>query len=386
MQGKNKTYSLDSQPSGAHRGSRGRMVRNWIILLVLLAVALSAFRLLGNVGKTTEIGASRLTCFASQDVTPFGDSVLYYDGASIHCLSDVGAIRWSFPVGSGASFSCSDTHLVIWQGTQMYIVDKNGRPSYNEALDAEIQFARVGSKYAAVIIGPDTQPELLMKDLEGAQVDEESEAFQGMLLMDVGFYGEQDQYLWTLAMDVYGTALNSVLNTFQVGKMNMGQASLGTKLAYRVLYENNKLRAFTTQQLYSYNYKAVQDTNDTMLVYGWKLIDSYIPERGSANLLLAPTSQTNNSQVITELRLLAGETDRRFTLPSTCVGAMSRAGSVYAFSDKYIYRANVGEQRFFAYAVPLPEGEQVTAYIGKLSSGRVLLASGETVYSVSLPQ
>ena len=383
MQGKNKTYSLD-RPQ--HTGNRGRQIRSWIILIVLVVAIVSAVRLLGNVGKTTEISSSRLTCFASQDVTPFGDSVLYYDGASIHCLSGVGAIRWSFPVGAGASFSCSDTHLVIWQGMQLYIVDKDGHPSYNEAQTGVVQFARVGSKYAAVVLGDDSNPELLLKDLQGAQVDEESEAFQGMLMLDVGFYGEQDQYLWTLAMDVYGTALNTVLNTFQVGKMNTGETSLGEKLAYRVLYENSRLRVFTTQQLYSYNYKAVQDTNDTLLVYGWKLIDAHIPERGDANLLLAPTSQTNNSQVITELRLLAGETDRRFTLPSTCVGAMSRGSSVYAFSDRYIYRANVADQRFYAYAVPLPEGETVTAYIGKLSNGRVLLASGETVYSISLPQ
>jgi len=383
MQGKNKSYGMDRQQLDARRR---RQIRAWIILLTVIVAVAVALQMLRNVGKTTEIGANRLTCYASQDVTPFGDNVLYYDGASVHCLSGVGAIRWSFPVGSGAAFSCSDTHLVIWSGTQLYIVDQNGQPSYNEALDNEVQFARVGSKYAAVVIGTDTAPELLLKDLEGAQVDEESEAFQGMLMLDVGFYGEQDQYLWTLAMDVYGTAINTVLNTFQVGKMNTGEVSLGEKLAYKVLYENSKLRVFTTQQLFSYNYKAVQDTNSTMLVYGWKLIDSYIPERGDANLLLAPTSQTSSSQIITELRLLSGENDRRYTLPSTCVGAMSRGNSLYAFSDRYIYRTNVGEQRFYAYEVPLPEREVVTGYIGKLSGGRVLLTSGETVYSVTLPQ
>ena len=383
MQTKNKSFGMDRQQLEARRR---RQIRAWIILIVMIIGVVVALNMLRNVGKTTEIGASRLTCFASQDVTPFGDNVLYYDGASIHCLSSAGAIRWSFPVGSGASFSCSDTHLVAWSGTQLCIVDQNGHDSYNEAQPDQVQFARVGSKYAAVVIGPDTAPELLLKDLEGAQVDEESEAFNGMLMLDVGFYGEQDQYLWSLAMDVYGTALNTVMNTFQVGKMNTGEVSLGEKLAYKVVYENNRLRVFTTQQLYSYNYKAVQDTNSTMLVYGWKLIDSYIPERGDANLLLAPTSQTSSSQIITELRLLSGENDRRYTLPSTCVGAMSRGNSLYAFSDRYIYRTNVGEQRFYAYEVPLPEGEVVTGYIGKLSGGRVLLTSGETVYSVTLPQ
>ena len=72
-------------------------------------------------------------------------------------------------MGGSASFTVSDTHLVIWQGSQLYIVDKNGNPTYNESLAAEIQFARVGSRYVAVIIGEDTAPELLVKDLTGAR-------------------------------------------------------------------------------------------------------------------------------------------------------------------------------------------------------------------------
>lgn len=383
MQGKGKSIFGDRQ---AEERRRRRQIRNWIILVVLVVGVLVGLQLLRNVGGTTEISVNRMTCFASQSVTPFGENVLYYDDASIHCLSGTGAIRWSFPVGSGASFAASDTHLVIWQGSQLYIVDQNGRATYNEAMTGEVQFARIGSRYAAIVVGSDTEPDLVVRDLQGAQVDEETEAFSSMLLLDVGFYGDQGEYMWTLAMDVYGTALNTVLNTFQVGKMNTGEVSLGEKLAYKVIFENKKLRVFTTQQLYTYDYKAVQDTNSTMLVYGWKLIDSYIPARGDARLLLAPISQTGNTQAITELRLLTGSDDRRFALPSSCVGAMVQDQSIYGFSGQYMYRSDVGNQRFYAYALPLPEGETVTAYLGQLSSGRVLLASGETVYSVSLPK
>ena len=192
--------------------------------------------------------------------------------------------------------------------------------------------------------------------------------------------------MWTLAMDVYGTAINSTLNTFQVGKMSTGEVSVGEKLAYKVLSENNKLRVFTTQQLYTYNYKAVQDTNSTILVYGWKLIDYDVPDRGDAKLLLAPTSQTSNSQQISDLRLLTGTDDRRFALPDVCVGAMVRGSSVYGFSGSYMYRSDVTTQKFYAYALPIGDGETVTAYLGTLKNGRVLLACDETVYAVTLPE
>lgn len=383
MQGKGKSMYNDRQAMDLRRR---RQIRNWIILIVLVVAVFAGLRILGNMGKTTEIGAVTMPCYATQDVTPFADGVLYYDGASIHCLSSTGAVRWSFPVGGGATFAVSDTHMVVWVGSQLFIVDQNGRPSYNENMGAEIQFARVGESYAAVVLGDDTTPDLVIKDLQGSQVDEEAEAFNGMLLLDVGFYGEKGQYMWTLAMDVYGTAINTVMNTFQVGKMNTGEVSLGENLTYKVLFEDNKLRVFTTQQMYTYDYKAVQDVNNSMLVYGWKLIDHYIPGRGSASMLLAPTSQTSTGNSITELRILSGTLDRRYTLPSACVGAAVQGKNLYAFSPEYLYRADIDSQRFYGYALPLPGGVRADGFIGLTGNGRALLTSGDTVYSVGLPK
>ena len=383
MQGKGKSMYNDRQAMDLRRR---RQIRNWIILIVMVVAVFAGLRILSGMGKTTEISAVTMPCYATQDVTPFADGVLYYDGASIHCLSATGAVKWSFPVGGGATFAVSDSHMVVWVGSQLFIVDKNGRPSYNENMGAEIQFARVGESYAAVVLGNDTAPDLVIKDLQGSQVDEEAEAFNGKLLLDVGFYGEKGQYMWTLAMDVYGTAINTVMNTFQVGKMNTGEVSLGENLTYKVLFEDNKLRVFTTQQMYTYDYKAVQDVNSSMLVYGWKLIDYYIPSRGSASMLLAPTSQTSTGNSITELRILSGTLDRRYTLPSPCVGAAVQGKNLYAFSNEYLYRADVDSQRFYGYALPLPGGVKADGFIGLTGNGRALLTCGDTVYSVGLPQ
>ena len=367
------------------RPSRWRQMRNWLIVIAVVALAVTVFRAVRSQREVTEIEAVAMPCTADQNVTPFGDSVLYYDGASIHCLAGGGGIRWSFPVGTGASFAASDTHMVVWSGTQLFIVDRNGRPSYNENMNGQVQFARVGSKYAAVVVGGDTEPDLLIKNLDGTQVDEESEAYTGMLLLDVGFYGEADQYMWTLALDVYGTAINTVMNTFQVGKMNTGVVDLGEFLAYKVLFEDNKLRVFTTQQMYTYDYKAVQDMGATQLVYGWQLIDYDVPARGSAPMLLAATKQLAEGS-LTELRVLTGTQDRRYTLPSACIGAGVQGRNIYAVSKNYLYRADIDRQRFFGYALPIPESKQVTKLIGLTSNGRAIVACGQEVYSVQLPK
>ena len=382
MQGKGKSMLMNRAQQG---DKRRRQLRSWLILAAVVLAVFTALRLLQNLGSTREIAVSRLPCFADQSVTPFGENVLYFDGSSIHCLTGTGSIRWSYPVGGAAQFTVSDTHLVIWQGAQLYIVDANGRPTYNEALTAEVQFARAGEKYVAVIIGEATEPELLVKDLSGAPVDEEADAFNGLMLLDCGFYGPDGQYLWTLALDVYGTRANTILNTFQVGRMNTGEVSLGEPITYHVLFENDRLRVFNTRQLYTFDYKAVLDSDATMLVYGWELIDAYVPPRGDAQMLLAPTAQTGDGGV-SELRLLSGTLDRRYTLPSDCVGAAVYDNAIYAFSSTYLYKTDIGTQQFYAYEIPVPDGSPVTDFLGLVGGQRAIIACGDAVYTVTLPE
>ena len=364
---------------------RRRQIRSWSILVSVVLAVVLGIHFLGRYGKGKEIGMSKLPCYSNQNVTPFRDGLVYYDGASIHHLSSAGTIRWSFPAGSDVKFAVGPAHLAIWSGTQLFLVDKDGKATYNESMESKVQFARVGERYVAVVVGEDTEPKLIVKDLKGTQVDME-DAFSSLMLLDAGFYGEQGEYLWTLALDVFGTAPNTVMNTFQVGKMNYKEVSLGECLTYKVIYENARLRVFTTQQVYTYDYQGTPESNSTMLVYGWKLIDAEVPERGRAKMLLAPTSQTSSTQLISELRVLEGMNDKRYTLPTTCVGASIYRGNIYAISSDYIYRADVNSTKFFGYQIPAPEGVSVTAFYGITDDGRMLLASGETMYSMTLPE
>ena len=365
---------------------RRRQIRSWIILVcVALAVGLG-IHFLGRYGKGKEIGLSKLPCYSNQNVTPFRDGLVYYDGASIHHLSSSGMIRWSFPAGSDVKFSVGPSNMAVWSGTQLFLVDKDGNATYNESMEGTVQFARVGDRYVAVIVGDETEPKLVIKDLKGAPVDDELEAYQGLMVLDAGFFGVQGEYLWTLALDVFGTAPNTILRTIQVGKMDTGETSLGDDLTYKVIYENARLRVFTTRQLYTYDYHGEQETNSTMLIYGWKLIDAEIPDRGRAKMLLAPTSQTSSAQLISELRVLEGMNDKRYTLPTTCVGACIYRGNIYAVASDYIYRADMSSQRFFGYQIPVPDGVQITAFYGITDDGKMLLASGETMYSLTLPE
>ena len=331
-------------------------------------------------GGQKNVNAMRLRCIATQDVTPFGDQVLYYDGAVLYCLSANGSERWSYALGADASFSAGENNLVAWVGNQLFIFDRDGRSTYNDHLSDKVQFARAGSRYVAAVVGEDTSPTLIVKDLNGIDVDSEKTAYEDMFILDAGFFSD-GEYLWTTALDVYGTVPATKMYTIRVGQMNTGEVSLGEPMVYAVRYAAGRLSVVTTRQLAQYDYRGTQYSGSTVLVYGWQLIDS--EETATGSQLLFATSLQAAGGGLSTLRLISGTTDTQFTLPTTCVGSALYRNRIYAFGGDSVYRAGFSDRRFTAMSLPLQD--TVTGYLGMLSSGTALLCCGSDVYAVKLP-
>jgi hypothetical protein len=225
-----------------------------------------------------------------------------------------------------------------------------------------------------------------VRDLEGTHVDFETTMYDGMFIMDCGFYGKNDEYLWTLSYDFYAPVVTSQIHTFQVGSMTTGSITVDDHLVDEIIYVNNQLNVFTTQQMYTYDYRGVEVADSSKLVYGWEYLDHDIPKRDPANILLASTKQINEAGGITDLRVMSTTLDRRYTLPSACVGAAIDDGHIFAFSSNYLYSGTVDSQRFYAHAIPLPDGRIVTDFLGLTSDGHAIVLSNDEVYAVSLPK
>ena len=297
MQGRNPSTAIPDPDQ--KRKQRLRMLRNCTIVVLVVVLIVLAVNLVRYFTRSRSIGVYSLPCFAHQDVTVFRDGVVYYDGESIHCVGATGTVLWSYPVGSGASFSVSDKNLIARSGTQQFIVNENGRPTYNEPMTSEIQFARIGNTRAVIVLGDEINPEVMMVDLNGQLLDSEKGVFEGKMLLDCGFFGAGEEYCWTLSADVYSPALATYLHTFQVNKMNTGNVNLGDHLVYKVFYANSKLYVFDTQQLTTYDYRGVQDTSGSQLIYGWRLMNHSQSTRGTPQMLFAPTNQTSSEMAIT---------------------------------------------------------------------------------------
>ena len=52
-----------------------------LLIILLIMAALGVFG-----GSNRPVTAVKLRCIATQDVTPFGENILYYDGMTLYCL------------------------------------------------------------------------------------------------------------------------------------------------------------------------------------------------------------------------------------------------------------------------------------------------------------
>ena len=365
--------------------SSQKNTRRWFVLIGLAILAILMILILRGVfgGGGRSVSAVKLRCTASQDVTPFGDELLYYDGMTLYCLRANGSEHWSYSLGQNATFNCSDSIVVAWAGTQLHIINKNGSATYNENLTDVIQFAKAGPKYVGVVLGVDMSPTLVVKDLQGTTIDTESAAYKDMILLDLGFFSD-GEYLWTTSLDVYGSVPDTMLHTFQVNLTNSGGISLGEHLVYAVMYAGQQLNVISTRQLRQYDYRGTLNSSGTVLVYGWQLIDHTFS--GNNAMLLFIPSQSVQKGTMNQLRLIWGKTDKRYSLPTDCLGAALYNKKIYAFADDMVYRAAINAQRFDPISLSVVlNGQQITDYLGMLSNGVALLVCENDVYAVVLP-
>ena len=351
-------------------------------LVALLAVCV-VYALTGStrdgIGRVTRIGAT-----LSQNVSPFGDSVIFYDGTTLHCVAATGGNEWSYQIGTNADYDATEKRIVAWSGNDLYILNNRGRLIYNNKMSDTIQFASAGDEYVAVFVGDADNGVVTVINSSGQIVDNITVSDQ--TLLDIGFFmasttsnAQPIELMWVLGLNTTGTVLSTELQTFQPGKLSTGKSSIGEHIAYSIYDENGTLNVVTTRQILHYNYRALEASNPT-LIYGYTVEDV---SRSGRELyqLLVPAQEQNEGISIANVRLMYGNIDRVIHLPSACIAAKLGTKSVYGFSANAVYACSFGDTTFRTYAMPIT----VTAVLGMMNDNRAVVASGSEIYVVELP-
>ena len=203
-------------------------------LVALLAVCV-VYALTGStrdgIGRVTRIGAT-----LSQNVSPFGDSVIFYDGTTLHCVAATGGNEWSYQIGTNADYDATEKRIVAWSGNDLYILNNRGRLIYNNKMSDTIQFASAGDEYVAVFVGDADNGVVTVINSSGQIVDNITVSDQ--TLLDIGFFmasttsnAQPIELMWVLGLNTTGTVLSTELQTFQPGKLSTGKSSIGEHIA-----------------------------------------------------------------------------------------------------------------------------------------------------------
>lgn len=361
-------------------------IRVLLVLLVFAAlIGIVIAYALYNTGREGMGRVMRIGATLSQNVMPFGDTVIFYDGTTLHCVASTGGNEWSYQIGANADYDASDERIVAWSGNDLYILNRRGRLIYNNTMTDMVQFASVGDEYVAVFIGqPDSGVVTVINEL-GQVVD--NITVENQTLLDIGFFttqttskGQQVELMWMLGLDTTGTVISTRLETYQPGRYSTGSRSLGEHIAYLVYFADGLLNVVDTRQITHYDYRVIKQGSDT-LIYGYTMQEH--KQIGTTMVqLLIPVQEINSGISINNIRLMTGNVDRVLHLPDTCIAAVLGSRCVYAFSPNAVYVCRYGETTFRAHAMSV----SVTGVLGMLEGDRAVIASGSEIYVVELPQ
>lgn len=390
LTGANSTFGAYGMNDDKKKKNKKKSPFQKILRIVILAAALTAilvvavmYALNGNtregIGRITRIGAT-----LSQNVSPFGDSVIFYDGTTLHCVAATGGNEWSYQIGTNADYDATEKRIVAWSGNDLYILNSRGRLIYNNKMSDAIQFASAGDEYVAVFVGDSDNGVVSVINSSGQIVD--NIPVSNQTLLDIGFFmstttssAQPTELMWMLGLNTTGTVISTELQTYQPGKLSTGKSSLGEHIAYSIYDENGNLNIVTTRQILHYNYKALEASSPT-LIYGYTVED--VQKSGKTLYqLLVPAQEQSEGISINNVRLMYGSVDRVLHLPGTCIAAKLGTKSVYGFSANAVYACRFGETTFRAYAMPI----NVTAVLGMMTDNRAVVASGSEIYVVELP-
>lgn len=367
-------------PGGNKQNDFSKMLRRIVFVIAAIVVVIIVISLLprssGQSAKPIRISAQ-----PSDNIQAFGENLIYYDGMTLHCITPKGASKWQYTLGTGGDFSCSKTMVVAWAGTQLHVLDKDGKPTFTDRMTDTIRFARIGASYVAACIGTDLSSSVRVTTHTGAVLEDESEPFANLYLLDIGFIENNGHYMWVLGLDVNGNAPISNLSTYEPGRMSTGSVELQDELVYKVYPHNNMLMVVDTTRLRTFNVKCVEQSDPSpVLVYGWEVKQVRAVGRNTYALLeKMPT--TSSTATFSELRLLTNYTRQSLRLLSPCFASGLTDKGVYGFGTNIIYYAPYGTTIFKATQL----NYSLDSLVCILDGGHAVMIAENNVIILTLP-
>ena len=355
----------------------------WAIVLLIIVLCCS-IAYLGAVGiNKIRSATSFASCKTVQldnvaKLQAVSDGFVYYDGSAIMKVGSDAKNEWNYMMGAGADFSATDAGVAAWIGPKLTLIDgETGVTGYSGNMDGDVLSARVGSQYAAVLVGPEHNSTIVLMENGGRRVDSITLADQTVI--DYGFF-YNDTLFWIMTLDTNGTAPCCTVSTYRPGRRMVGSITDGEQLLYSATFQSTQICVIGDTHLKVFTYNGTEEEEKRKLIYGWTL--AAVDDASETPMMaFTPSAQYDSTSVIRDVRMMRGSAEQIVRMPYGCSKLVAMGGRVYGFSGEgYVMIAEMGKQTVSAYQLPI----YFEKVYGVTRDNTAVLGYGSTVYLVSL--
>lgn len=212
------------------------------------------------------------------------------------------------------TFEATSSGVAAWNGSMLTLIDgQSGTTTYSGEQDTAVTSAKLGAKYAAVLLEGDSNRVLVMES--GGREVYTVDAGQ-LTVVDYGFYSS-GSLLWVMALDTTGSTPTCAIYTYKPRSMSIiGNISDTEQLMYAVTFQTDRIctAGVTYYKVYDYNAREIE--SQRKLVYGWYLISA---DEGDDPLqAFVPTGQSDGTDNLRDVRMLRNGVDRTVHMPYAC--------------------------------------------------------------------
>ncbi|MGI6240081.1 MAG: hypothetical protein ACOYI5_10700 [Christensenellales bacterium] len=362
-----------------NRGARMPWIIVILIVVIVLLLSWLGSLILRNAMGKDDFGSYK--AFLAADgakVQTIGDGFIYYDGSTLARIQTSGDTKWQYHIGANAQFHAGDAGVAAWGGETLTLIDMaTGVTTYTAAQGEAVASARMGAKYAAALIGSETDGTVVVMEPGGRQVYEVD--FNQETVIDYGFFSA-GSLLWVMALDTSGSVPTCEITTYKPGsKRIVGLISDTEQLMYHVTFQSSNICSTGVTYYKVYDYTGTENEARRKLVYGWALVAA--EDADDPLMAFAPTGQSDGTAELKDVRMMRAGLDRIVRMPYACKALAVRGEHVYGFSqDGYVMVAASNSQDVRAYRMPF----QIDKVFGLTGDGAAVVQSGGTIYMISL--
>jgi hypothetical protein len=354
-----------------------------IAFAIIALIALNYWLFTKVFRQTTPIEKSAVLIASGETsaVYPYADGVIAVTDKEATCYNHKGEKLFTTTLPTeGMKAYRNGKNTICWVTNIVVVIDDRGEIIITKQLeksDTKILMATCNSSQFAVGILQEQQSWVRVFNFQGAEIA--STLYPDQSILGIGYFGEKDEQLWTLAMDYHGTLPITKINTNHPGNSQTGYITLNGEIAYDLVPLKDSVYIVGTHHIQSRTY--TDTAISQMLINGWSLQDYLVGDNDDVSFLMAPVDTTGYDVPLSAVWYITPNGEQyRISMPAGVIKAVLTKKKIYAISPEGIYSMQFnGKKRNFS-KLPFI----IDKVIGVSAGKAVVVKSGLDYYTIAL--